>query len=216
MVDNIKKLEDIKKLSLSASMAVIVSVSAQINFKIGPIPYTMQNFGVMLSGFLLGPFYGFISLIIYLALIAIGLPFAAGGGGIGVLIGPTAGYLLAFPISSAIAGFFRRIIWKNGKLRELLLLWLSTLIAVIPIYALGFIVFYNFAINDSKLVNWAENALKELNLFSLHFFSSLPMLIFTSTVLIFIPQDFFVDHLLAVLVYRYVYKMLKERGLLLD
>jgi len=42
------------------------------------------------------------------------------------------------------------------------------------------------------------------------------MVIFAATVLIFLPQDFLMDHLLAVLVYRYIHRMLRERGVEID
>jgi len=206
MVDNIKKVV------LAISMALITAVSAQIRFKVGPVPYTMQNFGVMLSGFILGPKYGGVAMLIYLALIALGLPLAAGGGGLGVLLGPTAGFLVGFVASAALAGFFRRLIWrKNGKV-ELTLLWLSTIVAALPTYALGFFVFYSFAASNAKLLAWAENAAKTFGISQLSPIAT----VFVATVLIFIPQDVFVDHLLAVLTFRYVYEMLRERGVELD
>ncbi|AAB90071.1 MULTISPECIES: biotin transporter BioY [Archaeoglobus] len=205
-------VNDIKKTALAVVTALITAVSAQLSFKIGPVPYTMQNFGVMLSGFLLGPYYGLLSMAIYLALIAFSLPIAAGGGGLGVLIGPTAGFLYGFLISSFLAGVFRRAIWREGSRREVLMLWLSTLVASMPIYLLGFFVFYNFAMIDEKLLIRSESAVRAFNLS----FSSPTMVIFAATVLIFLPQDFFVDHLLAVLVFRYVHRMLNERGVEVD
>ncbi len=205
-------VNDIKKVVLAVVMALITAVSAQISFKIGPIPYTMQNFGVMLSGFLLGPYYGLLSMVLYLLLIALALPMAAGGGGLGVLLGPTAGFLYGFTISSFLAGVFRKLIWKKGERKELLLLWISTLFASAPIYLLGFIVFYSFAINTQSLLSWSENATRMFGL-SL---TSPAMVVFAATVLLFIPQDFFVDHLLAVLVFRYVHRMLTERGMKVD
>lgn len=205
-------VNNIKKVVLAVVMALITAVSAQLSFKIGPIPYTMQNFGVMLSGFLLGPYYGLFSMMLYLLLIALALPMAAGGGGLGVLLGPTAGFLYGFTISSFLAGLFRKLIWKREEGKEVLLLWISTLVASVPIYTLGFLVFYKFAINTQSLLSWSENATRVFG-FS---FSSPAMVIFAATVLIFIPQDFFVDHLLAVLVFKYVYRMLKERGVEID
>ena len=203
---------DIKKVVLAIVMALITAVSAQLNIKIGPIPYTMQNFGVMLSGFILGPWYGALALVIYTALIAIALPFAAGGGGIGVLLGPTAGFIYGFIISAFLAGMMRKIIWKDGERKEIIALWLSTLIAVVPTYLFGFLVFYSFALKNAELMVWADNVVKTFGFG----FSSPLMAVVTATILIFIPQDFFVDHLLAVLVYRYVYRMLRERGVEID
>ena len=194
------------KLSLTLFMTAITAVSAQLAFKIGFVPYTMQNFAVMLSGFLLGPFYGFLSQVLYLALIAIGLPFASSGGGIGVLLGPTAGFLMGFPIASFLAGIFRK------KIKRMLTLWLSTFFASLPIYILGYIVFYNFAISNSSLSTWAKNVASYFGLSTCNF----PLIIFFATVLIFIPQDMFVDHVLAVLVYKYAEKLMKERGISID
>ncbi len=196
-------VNSIVKLTLAIAMAAVTAISAQISFKVGPIPYTMQNFGVMLSGFLLGPRYGAFSMIIYVGMIALGLPFASGGGGLGVLLGPTAGFIYGFIFSAFLAGVFRNFI-KDKKL----LLWISTLIASIPIYLFGFIVFYLFALNDSSMVESVSKMAKNLG-----FEGSEIFLIFAATVLIFIPQDFLVDQLLAVTVYFYLKRMLTERGI---
>jgi len=205
-------VDDIKRVVLAIAMALITAISAQLNFKVGPVPYTMQNFGVMLSGFLLGPWYGLLAMLIYTALIALSLPFAAGGGGLGVLIGPTAGFIYGFAISAFLAGLLRRIIWRTGAPRDVIMLWLSTLIAVIPAYLLGFAVFYSFAVGNTKMLGWTDSVAKtfDLNL------SDPFLIVFTTTVLVFLPQDLFVDHLLAVLVYRYVHDMIKQRGVEID
>ncbi|OYT33781.1 biotin transporter BioY [Archaeoglobales archaeon] len=205
MVDN-------KKITLAVSMAIVTAIFAQLKFKIGPVPYTMQNLSVMLAGFILGPKYGAVSMLIYLSLIAIGLPVSSVGGGIAVLIGPTSGYLIGFVLSAYLAGIFRKLIWRKGSRVELTLLWLSTLISVIPTYLLGFIVFYEFAIGSSELANWVVDIASFFGFTS----DSIPLLILFTSVLIFLPQDLFVDHLLAVLVFNYVSRMLKERGVRLD
>lgn len=196
-------VNNLVKLTLAIAMAAVTAISAQISFKVGPIPYTMQNFGVMLSGFLLGSRYGAFSMLIYVGMIALGLPFASGGGGLGVLLGPTAGFIYGFIFSAFLAGVFRNFI-KDKKL----LLWISTLIASIPIYLFGFIVFYLFALNDSSMVESVSKMAKNLG-----FEGSEIFLIFAATVLIFIPQDFLVDQLLAVTVYFYLKRMLTERGI---
>ncbi len=203
---------DIKRTILAVTLALVTAITAQLSFKVGPVPYTMQNFGVMLSGFLLGPWYGAMAMAIYLALIALALPFAAGGGGLGVLVGPTAGFLFGFVISAFLAGWFRRIVWRRGSGKEAVMLWLSTLIASLPTYLLGFLVFYRFALSSPPLVEWAGKA---AGTFGINF-ATPSAVIFAATVLIFLPQDFLVDHLLAVLVYRYIHAMLRERGIEVD
>ncbi len=200
----VNKNEDLVKTALAIVMAVVIAISAQINFKIGPIPYTMQNFGVMLAGFLLGPYYGMMSVAIYLGMIAISLPFAAGGGGIGVLFGFTSGYLFGFLFTALLAGFFRKKLENRN-----FLLWLSTFIAALPTYILGFAVFYTFAVGNAKLSAFAQSAIETFGIPPISF----PFIIFSATVLIYIPQDMFMDHLLAVVVYRYVKELLIQRGI---
>jgi biotin transport system substrate-specific component len=90
--------------------ALIVALSAQIAIPLPftPIPFTLQPLAVLLVGAWLGPAEGAGALAIYLAAGAMGAPVFAGGmGGIGRLMGPTGGYLLAFPVAAAIAGLAR-------------------------------------------------------------------------------------------------------------
>lgn len=70
-----------------------------------PVPITLQTLAVLLSGAMLGSYYGALSMMIYIGVGAIGLPvFAGGSSGIGVLLGPTGGYLLSYPVASFVIG----------------------------------------------------------------------------------------------------------------
>jgi biotin transport system substrate-specific component len=69
-----------------------------------PVPVTLQTLAVSLAGALLGPGLGAASQALYVALGAVGAPVFAVGGGIGYLMGPTGGYLLAFPLAAAVTG----------------------------------------------------------------------------------------------------------------
>lgn len=87
--------------------AVVVAASAQVIVPLPftPVPFTLQPLAVLVVGGLLGAADGAGALLLYLTLGALGLPvFTGGGGGLLRLIGPTGGYLLAFPIAAAIAG----------------------------------------------------------------------------------------------------------------
>jgi len=89
--------------------ALIVAASAQVVVPLPftPIPFTLQPLAVLAVGGLLGAGEGAGALVLYLALGALGLPvFAGGGSGVLRLIGPTGGYLLAFPFAAAVAGAF--------------------------------------------------------------------------------------------------------------
>ncbi|HET6837417.1 MAG TPA: biotin transporter BioY [Gemmatimonadales bacterium] len=87
--------------------AILVAISAQfvVPVPLSPVPMTLQPLAVLVVGGLLGAAAGVSALILYIALGALGLPvFAAGGSGILHLIGPTGGYLLAFPVAAGLAG----------------------------------------------------------------------------------------------------------------
>ena len=68
------------------------------------VPMTLQPVAVLLAGVVLGSRAGAASQVAYLAAGALGLPLFAAGGGAAYLLGPTGGYLLAFPVAAAVAG----------------------------------------------------------------------------------------------------------------
>lgn len=96
-------------LALIATFAALIAACAllpAINIG-GAVPITLQTFGVMLSGAVLGARRGFLATLLYLAVGAIGLPVYAGGSaGLAPFAGPTVGYLVAFPFAAFATGFF--------------------------------------------------------------------------------------------------------------
>ncbi|MBI2651670.1 biotin transporter BioY [Candidatus Woesearchaeota archaeon] len=98
---------NLKPLVLSALFAALTAAVAQIKIPLGftPVPITLQTLLVLLAGAILGPYYGAMSMTIYLALGAIGLPvFAGGSGSIAAFFGPTGGYLLSYPVAAFAVG----------------------------------------------------------------------------------------------------------------
>ena len=70
------------------------------------VPITAQSLGVMLAGAVLGARRGALSLVLLLVLVAVGLPLLAGGrGGLGVFVGPSAGFLLGWPVAAFVTGW---------------------------------------------------------------------------------------------------------------
>jgi biotin transport system substrate-specific component len=69
-----------------------------------PVPFTLQVLCVILAGATLGPRLGAASQLAYLAVGALGAPIFAAGGGPAYLLGPTGGYLLAFPVAAYAVG----------------------------------------------------------------------------------------------------------------
>lgn len=207
-------------IGLTGFTASIMCVAAQARFYLGPVPYTMQNLGVVLAGLLLPPLYALSSQLLYLLLIALGLPVAAGfRGGLNVLFGYTAGYLWGFPIASLLVSVVSRIYLKTvgRKLssmcsRDIVVLWLLSSLATIPVYVLGYLVFLYYAIPGSRLYSWAENVVKNMGL-SL---TDPLTVLFIASVLVFIPQDILMDHLIAVYVSRSIARILEFRGAALE
>jgi biotin transport system substrate-specific component len=91
---------------LAGALVVALSAQVAIPLPLTPVPVTLQVLAVLVVGGLLGPKAGAASMVLYLALGIAGLPVFAPGGAPGVarLLGPTGGYLLAYPVAAAVAG----------------------------------------------------------------------------------------------------------------
>ena len=100
------------KRSLAVGAAVlVVAAAAQVAVPVplNPVPMTLQPLAVLVVGGLLGSAAGAAALTMYLALGMLGMPvFAGGSAGFVHVIGPTGGYLLAFPAAAAVAGLANR------------------------------------------------------------------------------------------------------------
>jgi biotin transport system substrate-specific component len=72
-----------------------------------PVPLTLQPLVIVLAGLVLGPIDAAMAMVLYLGLGAAGLPVfqPIGAPGIARLFGPTGGYLLAYPVAAAVAGW---------------------------------------------------------------------------------------------------------------
>jgi biotin transport system substrate-specific component len=100
------RVGDAPGLAIAAG-ALVVAVAAQVTVPVplSPVPMTLQPLAVLAVGGVLGARAGAAVLVLYLMMGLIGLPvFAAGSAGIGRLLGPTGGYLLAFPVAAALTG----------------------------------------------------------------------------------------------------------------
>ncbi|MFF7682175.1 biotin transporter BioY [Microbacterium sp. NPDC007973] len=102
--------------------ALIAALGLPGSFPVfGGVPITAQTLGVMLAGAVLGPWLGALSVTVLLALVAVGLPLLAGGrGGIGVFLGPTAGYALGWILGAIVIGLLvhaggrRPVVWRTA------------------------------------------------------------------------------------------------------
>lgn len=104
-----KKVSNMIKVSL---LAALIGVLSYISIPIPPVPITGQTLGVMLAGLLLSPINAVISLLVFILLGIIGLPvFSGGASGLGVLFGPTGGYIFGFVLCAGFISLFK----GNGK-----------------------------------------------------------------------------------------------------
>ncbi len=89
--------------------AAATAAGARLEIPHQPVPYTLQTMLVLLSGAFLGARNGAISQVLYLAAGVFGAPvFSSAGYGPAVLLGPTGGYLLAFPAAAGVVGYVIR------------------------------------------------------------------------------------------------------------
>ena len=106
-----------RSVGLVIVFSLFIAAFAQFSIPIGPVPITGQSFAVLLTGALLGSRLGAAAVIAYLIEGAIGLPFFAGaGGGLVRFLGPTGGYLVAFPAAAFITGAFAEFGWDKRYL----------------------------------------------------------------------------------------------------
>ncbi|EEW25158.1 biotin transporter BioY [Rhodobacter ferrooxidans] len=91
-------------IALFAALIAVLGLVPQITLITG-VPITAQSLGIMLCGTVLGAKRGALAVLLFLLLVALGLPLLSGGrGGLGVFAGPTVGFLIGFPIAAFVAG----------------------------------------------------------------------------------------------------------------
>lgn len=93
----------------------LIILGAFIKIPVPVIPFTLQFLFVSLSGLLLGPKYGGLSVLLYAALGLIGLPVFTAGGGITYVLFPTFGYIIGFILASFFTGLISSKMQENTK-----------------------------------------------------------------------------------------------------
>lgn len=109
---------DVARIAVFAAIVAVLGLPG--GFAVfGSVPITAQTLGVMLAGAILGAWRGALSLLVFLALVALGLPLLAGGhGGLGVFVGPTAGYLVGWVAGAFVVGLIVHGRTGTGRLRS--------------------------------------------------------------------------------------------------
>lgn len=127
-----------RDMILCALFAALIAIGAFIRIPIPYVPITFQGFFVLLAGFLLGPKYGAVSMLIYIAIGLAGIPIFTEGGGIMYVLKPTFGYLIGFAVCAFVVGM------RTRKLEKLTMgnLFATGMIGMIPVYLIGVVYFY--------------------------------------------------------------------------
>ncbi len=130
-VDDLQQLQA-REVAYAALFAALIAAGAFVAVPLGPVPFTLQVLVVLLAGLVLGPRGGTLAVAAYLVLGLVAPVYAGGTSGVGVLVGPTGGYLWGFVLGAAAAGLVAR---RTGP--RLLGLTAAALAGLVPIYALG-------------------------------------------------------------------------------
>lgn len=134
-----------RSVSLVFVFSLLTALAAQIVIPVGPVPITAQTFAVLLTGALLGSRLGAMAMIVYLLEGASGLPFFYGGhGGLTHLLGPTGGYLVAFPAAAFITGAFAENGWDKRFLTAVAAMAAGSLLIMVAGWA-----WFSFVTNTS-------------------------------------------------------------------
>jgi biotin transport system substrate-specific component len=126
----------IRDLALVVAGAILIFLTAKVSVPIPgtPVPFTLQNFGVLVVGGALGFRRGGASALVYVALGVVGLPFfAEGKGGLSIMLGSNGGYLIGFIVAAALVGRLAELGWDRrigGALG-------ATALGTAVIYAIG-------------------------------------------------------------------------------
>ncbi|MTT31172.1 hypothetical protein GMB86_03975 [Terrilactibacillus sp. BCM23-1] len=130
------KTKSLTLISLFVAVMIVFGTLPTIQIPFIPVPFTFQMIGVMLVGSILGARKGFIAMLVFIILIAAGCPFLSGGrGGLAVLLGPTGGYVLSWPIAVFVIG----LITDHIKVMKLVVIqyYFAILVGIFTIYFSG-------------------------------------------------------------------------------
>ena len=123
----------VKDLVLTAMFSALIAVCSIISIPVGQVPVTLQTFAVSFAAAMLGWKRGTLSVLVYILLGAVGLPVFAGlKGGVGVLAGPTGGYIVGFILTAFVIGYI-----AEKSERKALPLSAAMIAGVLLCYAVG-------------------------------------------------------------------------------
>ena len=127
---------DVVFIALFAAIIAALAAFPPITLPFAGVPITAQTLGVMLAGGIIGAVRGGLAIVLFLLLVAIGLPLLPGGrGGFGVFLGPTGGFLIGWIIAAFAIGYMTERLWH--RLNYVLAFAICILGGVVLLYAIG-------------------------------------------------------------------------------
>lgn len=127
---------DIVYIALFAAITAALGLFPAISLPVIGVPITAQTMGCMLAGAIAGAKRGALAMLLFVLLVAIGLPLLAGGrGGFGIFFGPSGGFFLAWPVAALLIGLlYQRNLRSLTMAKELLIIAFG---GIVVIYAGG-------------------------------------------------------------------------------
>lgn len=122
-----------KRIIRISYFTMLTMIGSFLRVPIGTVYFTMQTLFVVLSGIVLGVRDGAISQVAYVILGLVGLPIFSSGGGLSYVFQPSFGYLLAFPLGSALSA----LLFYKRKTLSTSVVFVCALIGLLPIYSIG-------------------------------------------------------------------------------
>jgi biotin transport system substrate-specific component len=126
-------------LVAAALIAAFMAATGWIAIPVGPVPVTLQIFGVVLAALLLSWQWAAVALGIYLLLGAAGVPvFSLGTAGVGVVLGPTGGYVIGFALAAPAGAWIRQTLERRG-MEQLFADACSAATVIAVVYLMGWV-----------------------------------------------------------------------------
>ena len=124
------KTKNVALIAMMTAIIIVLGFVPPIPLGFIPVPLVLQNMGIMLAGAILGSKRGFLSVIIFLLLVAVGLPLMTGGrGGVAVFV--------AYPFAAALIGYGLKKFSHSNLWLELLIVWVVGVIFIDILGAIG-------------------------------------------------------------------------------
>jgi biotin transport system substrate-specific component len=130
--------ESARRVTTTALLAALLAASVLVTIPTAPVPITLQVFVVVLTALLVPPSWAGLAVGTYLIAGAVGLPVFAGfRGGLGVLLGPTGGFLFGFLVGAVAGAAVRQMLETRAARHRALADGLAAAVVIAIVYLLG-------------------------------------------------------------------------------